>query len=454
MFIFQFDVVLALLLAFAVFIFIPRSLRWIYLLALSIVLLAFASLSGLLLMALQTLFAYCIVFALGRIKTPIWRLWLCWASVFIELCPILIFRLWSGPIATRDWLLPLGLSFYTFQLIAYILEVYWERRPIEKNLGRFMLFSFLFANKNVGPIERPTLLDQIKDLPFPSSEVLFRSAFFIWLGLFQKFAIADNIAPYVDPVLAKPQDFAGIPVWCAILLSKYQIFCDFSGGSLVALGLAGVFGLKLTKNFDRPFAALSLREFWRRWHISLQSWIRDYVFFPLLTTRFARFGVFPILLLTFILFGIWHDFRWTFVAYGALQAVLLWLALDRWIMRFFSRATAPFILVFNYCVLLCLPSVLFRATSLQQAWDIWRHLGLRLGSWDFFIGMGKTSLPKIGFFILLNELWQWADAKWKLLDLIARRTWVERVGLSLVLLIFLFLTAKLDQNLDFVYRQY
>jgi D-alanyl-lipoteichoic acid acyltransferase DltB (MBOAT superfamily) len=432
---------LVIFFAAAFYIFCRPRWRWLYLFLLSCGMLLAASPSSFALACAQTAAAYGMGLWLGQKKRPAWALWLC---IVAQLTPLLFYK------AAGNWAIPLGLSYYTFQILSYLIEVHWQRIPAERRIGPFASYMLFFANKVAGPIERPALLAQMFSVQTPQGRDLFRSAMWIWLGLFQKFALADNLSDYVQPVMQFPENYSGLTATIAVLLSKYQIFCDFSGISLIALGLGGLFGLKLTPNFARPFASVSLREFWSRWHISLQTWIRDYVFFPLLSTRIARFGILPAMTVSFVVFGLWHDLRWTFVAYGVLQAVLVRFEPG----AFARRLGRPAAVLFNYCVLISLPSVLFRARTFSEAFNVWKSIGYDPKNWEFFWDLGTFKLPALAGFIVVNEILQWAQFRFDLFGRMAALPWLVKTAMAVALLAALVLCSKFDPHSVFIYSQF
>ncbi len=442
---------LLLFTAAAFFLFCGPQLRWLYLLFLSCGLLLAASPLAFLLVLGQTAVAYGMGLWLDRKKPHAVGLWLC---LILQLLPLLFYKAIGisdgDPATAANWVVPLGLSYYTFQILSYLIEIHWGRVPAERNFARFASYILFFANKVAGPIERPGLLAQMVSIETPTGPQLFKSAMWIWLGLFQKFVLADNLAEYVLPVLQFPQNYEGLTATIAVLISKYQIFCDFSGISLIALGVGGLFGLKLTPNFNRPFAAVTLREFWSRWHISLQSWIRDYVFYPLLSTRFARFGVLPLMMVTFVLFGLWHDWRWTFVVYGVIQAVLVRFEPGRFAQRF----GWPIAVFFNYCILISLPSVLFRASSFTEAWNVWRSMGWDAKNWSYFWDLGVLKLPVIAGLVIVHEVIQWGEFRYNLFERMSAWAWPLKMLIALILLAVLILYSKFDPQSVFIYSQF
>lgn len=440
------SILLTILAGFVVFLFTPARWRWLVLLALSIAVIAQYSIRDLAKLLGLTMFAYMAGLLIEKYRSRL----LLWVCILVVLVPIFDNRLTIGS-RLPGIAIGLGLSFYIFQIIAYFVETHFGRRKAERHAGYFFLYQSFFANKVAGPIERPGLLDQLPSIRCPNASQLFHSLLLIWFGLFQKFVLADQIAMYVKPVFRRPAAFEGLPATIAVLLSKYQIYCDFSGASFIALGFAGLFGISLTPNFLRPFSALTLREFWKRWHISLQIWIREYVFFPLLATPLARLGVFPILLVTFIVFGLWHGFNWTFVVYGALQAVLIQLAPER-IFQKLRLGRVP-VLVFNYVLLISLPGVLFRTFTLEHAVKVWRSMGIGAQNLQDYTKLGSFDLRLLILFAFAHEFALWAMEVWRIPERISSR-WYYRAGIALPLLAILLFFAKVSQRSSFIYSRF
>jgi alginate O-acetyltransferase complex protein AlgI len=221
-------------------------------------------------------------------------------------------------------ILPIGISFYTFEAINYTVDVYRRKLPAERNLGHFMLFILFFPHLVAGPIVRARdFLPQIRRRKRFSSPRMHLGAQFFLLGLLKKLAIADRMALYVDPVFADPHAYSAAPVGLAAIAYALQVYCDFSGYSDMAIGTAHMLGYKLAPNFNIPYAALSISEFWRRWHISLSSWLRDYLYIPLGGSRGGAWRTYRNLLLTMTLGGLWHGASWNYVLFGVLQGLLL-----------------------------------------------------------------------------------------------------------------------------------
>ena len=227
-------------------------------------------------------------------------------------------------------ILPIGISFYTFEAINYTVDVYRRRIPAERNLLHFMLFITFFPHLVAGPIVRARdFLPQIRRPKHWDWVRLQVGVQFLLMGLFKKVAIADRMALYVDPVFQDPGQFSSAATWLAVLAYALQIYCDFSGYTDMALGAAHMLGYKLAQNFNLPYLAVNISEFWRRWHISLSTWLRDYLFIPLGGSRGSdcprcRRGLTNRnLLITMTLGGLWHGAAWTFVVWGVLHGLLL-----------------------------------------------------------------------------------------------------------------------------------
>ncbi|HWE49817.1 MAG TPA: MBOAT family O-acyltransferase [Bryobacteraceae bacterium] len=222
------------------------------------------------------------------------------------------------------WLLPVGISFHTFQAVSYTVEVYRGSVRAERNLLSYALYVAFFPQMVAGPIERPghllPQLHQPKNFDFPRLRSGLRLA--LW-GLIKKSMVADLVAPLVNTVYARPRDFAGPMLALATLLFAVQIFCDFSGYSDMAVGLARILGYDLTMNFRHPYSAKDIAGFWRRWHISLSTWFRDYLYIPLGGNRVSALRWGGVVLLVFLVSGLWHGANWTFVVWGGLHGLYL-----------------------------------------------------------------------------------------------------------------------------------
>ncbi|MDB6137760.1 MAG: alginate O-acetyltransferase, partial [Verrucomicrobiaceae bacterium] len=229
---------------------------------------------------------------------------------------------WNYSPSKLKLLLPLGLSFHTFQSMSYIIEVYRGRQKAERHLGYYGLYVMYFPQLVAGPIERPqNLLHQLRD-PAPLSDSLLSGGFrLLLLGFFKKLVIADRLAPLLQPVFSNPHSAEGGALVLATMLFSIQIYCDFSGYTDIARGTSRLMGIDLMRNFNAPYLASSVRDFWRRWHISLSTWFREYLFLPLGGSRVShRHFYYTNLIIVFGLSGLWHGAAGHYLVWGLFHA--------------------------------------------------------------------------------------------------------------------------------------
>ena len=225
-------------------------------------------------------------------------------------------------IVALNLILPVGISFYTFQTLSYVIDVYRGNIKTEPNFFYYALFVSFFPQLVAGPIERPdNLLPQLKAEPKWNKDNFIRGSKYLLLGFFKKICVADYLAQYVNSVYNSPDEASGLGVVIATILFAFQIYCDFSGYTDIATGCARIMGIRLMKNFDHPYSATTITEFWSRWHISLSSWFRDYLYIPLGGNRCKKARHLFNLFIVFLVSGLWHGAAWTFVLWGALHAV-------------------------------------------------------------------------------------------------------------------------------------
>lgn len=223
-------------------------------------------------------------------------------------------------VPSYNFLLPVGISFYTFQTLSYTIDIYRRKQEPEYHFGRFALFVSFFPQLVAGPIERSVnLIPQFRqDFRFEYERVKNGLMLMCW-GFFKKIVIADRLAEYVNIVYNNPHDYSGVSNIIATFFFSFQIYCDFSGYSDIAIGAAMVMGYRLMTNFRRPYFADSIREFWQRWHISLSTWFRDYVYISLGGNRVVKWRWYYNLFITFLVSGLWHGADWTFIIWGAIH---------------------------------------------------------------------------------------------------------------------------------------
>lgn len=223
-----------------------------------------------------------------------------------------------------DVVLPIGISFYTFMSMGYTIDVYRRLMPAERSLLNFSVFVSFFPHLVAGPILRPDhFLPQLRKEPVIESEKILVGLCWIVLGFVKKVVIADSLVVYVDRVFANPDANGGLGLLIGMVFYAFQIYCDFSGYSDIAYGIAKIMGYDLGRNFRRPYLACNFSDFWRRWHISLSQWLRDYLYIPLGGNRGGVLGHCRNLMVTMLLGGLWHGANWTFIIWGGIHGLYL-----------------------------------------------------------------------------------------------------------------------------------
>ncbi len=267
--------------------------------------------------------------------------------------------------------LPLGISFYTFETISYVVDVYRGRIKAERNFPDYALFLMFFPHLIAGPIVRPGhFLPQVKRIKYLNWQRVQAGAQLFLLGLVKKVVIADQLANLVDPVFASPGAYSSGTVWAAVLCYTLQIYCDFSGYSDMAIGLAHTLGFHLPVNFNMPYLSLNIAEFWRRWHISLSTWLRDYLYIPLGGNRRGAARMYCNIMVTMLLGGLWHGAGWTFIFWGLYHGLLLAAhRAIRWPVWLDNKIFVPLRILVTF-IFVCIGWVFFRAKSLPDAWLI------------------------------------------------------------------------------------
>ncbi len=259
------------------------------------------------------------------------KLWLA-ISIFAALSVLFFFKYYNllartaggivGFDLTLSLLLPIGISFYTFQTLSYSIDVYRGSIKAEHHFGYYALFVTFFPQLVAGPIERPdNLIPQLKEEHRWDNEAFLSGAKRMTAGFFKKIVVADLTAQYVDRIFGSPNEVSGIAVIAAAMLFAVQIYCDFSGYTDIAIGCARIMGYRLMQNFNRPYSARNIKEFWARWHISLTSWFKDYIYIPLGGNRRGFVRMLINLSVVFVVSGLWHGAEWTFLLWGILHAV-------------------------------------------------------------------------------------------------------------------------------------
>ena len=301
-----------------------------------------------------------------------------------------------------EWLLPIGISFYTFQSMSYSIDVYRGQRIAERHFGYFSLYVSFFPQLVAGPIERARdLLPQLRHQNSFSGEDFRMGFLFLLWGFFLKLVVAERLGLYVDPVFADPAQYSGLANILAGYGFTYQLFCDFAGYSMIAIGSARMLGVRLTLNFNRPFISRSLSEFWRRWHITLSTWFRDYVFKPFLSVTRNRFQRYAVLLGVWGLFGLWHGASWNFIAFGVYVGCVLIIShgTKRYRKRIaarvfpehspFAQALYRILQTVIFIQVLVVAVVFFRSESIQDSFTVFSQIAMN--SW---FDPGLAVLPR------------------------------------------------------------
>ncbi len=270
---------------------------------------------------------------------------------------------------------PVGISFFTFQAVSYTIDSYRGKIEGERNFIRFAVFVSLFPRILAGPIERAgNMLPQFAEKPKISGENITDGLSLFAVGLFKKVALADYLAMYVDPVYADPASHQAPVLLLATFAFAWQIYFDFSGYTDMARGIGRMMGIRLMLNFNNPYLATGLGDFWGRWHISLSTWFRDYVYVPLGGNRRGRSRTYVNMVLTMIISGLWHGAMWTFLLWGAVHALgrLLTRAMEG--TRFYRNHVPKAVKQLFTFSLVTFAWIFFRARSVEDAWLIVRRI--------------------------------------------------------------------------------
>ena len=348
------------------------------------------------------------------------------------------------------FILPVGISFYTFQALGYSIDVYRGTTKVERDFATYALFVSFFPQLVAGPIERSNnLLPQFKQQHrFDYEAVLSGVKLMVW-GYFMKLALADRCGIYVDAIFNNVDKHNGGSYLVASLLFPFQIYGDCAGYSLIAIGVARVMGFRLMENFRRPYFATSVGEFWHRWHISLSTWFKDYVYIPLGGNRVGRLRNYFNLLVTFVISGIWHGANWTFFLWGTLHGILLCIEKALGIGKQKFTGINKFFHWAVTFVLVCLAWILFRANSLSDAMmvikGIFTNLGVPKPEYANFIAIGMAMT-----ILLIKEFadeYQWpvrvADSK----------SWIVRHVYLVMMIAYIILFGVLGGD-QFIYFQF
>jgi len=360
-------------------------------------------------------------------------------------------------------LLPVGISFYTFQTLSYSIDVYRGKRKPEHHLGIFGLYVAFFPQLVAGPIERSThLLPQFFEKhEFEYHRVTNGLKRMAW-GFFKKVVIADRLAVYVNQVYNNPSEYSGAHIWIATYFFAFQIFCDFSGYSDIAIGAAEVMGYRFMENFRRPYLAQSIGEFWKRWHISLSTWFRDYLYIPLGGNRVNKGRWYFNLFIVFLISGLWHGANWTFVIWGALHGLYLIFAIVSAKVRgqlTTSCGLARFPVVHAYLKriitfhLVCFAWIFFRANSVGDAFTLAGNLFHFESFSNIPLALGDSGMRIALLTILLMEVFHYTQEKTSITRLVSRQHIAVRWACYYALLLSIIVYGVFEES-AFIYFQF
>ena len=334
----------------------------------------------------------------------------------------------SVPLNHLEVLLPIGISFYTFQSMSYVIDVYRKDIKPTRNLLEFAAFVSFFPHLVAGPIMRPTtLLPQIEHKRKFNIDQFYQGIYLIFWGLTKKVVIADNLAEYVNDIFNQWQTVDGGLALLGIYAFAFQIYCDFSGYTDAARGVAKLLGFELALNFNLPYFSTSPREFWARWHISLSTWLRDYLYIPLGGSRGGKWMVYRNLMLTMMIGGLWHGAAWTFVVWGFYQGVIL--VVHRMVEPYLKRIQPRNAIdeacwkgarIFVTFHLVCLGWLIFRAESMRQVWGMLEAIATR------FAVPSSSMLVPVTLCIIPLVLYQMLQYLTRDLDIISKTPWYVR----------------------------
>ncbi len=381
------------------------------------------------------------------------------------------FNIFYG-VPTFDILLPVGISFYTFQTLSYTIDVYNGKTPVQNHLGIFAVYVSFFPQLVAGPIERSNhLLPQFfVEHKFSYDRVKFGLQQMLW-GFFKKVVIADRLAIVVDGVYNNLDNYSGFSLLVATLFFTFQIYCDFSGYSDIAIGSARVMGFELMDNFKRPYFSKSISEFWQRWHISLSTWFRDYLYIPLGGNRVVKWRWYYNLFITFLVSGFWHGANWTFIVWGALHGTYLIMAIGlrkpkQYILDLFklnnTYAHKTYQVGFTFS-LAVFAWIFFRANNISDAFYVISNIFSDIGDYTN-LSLMKLKLRGLGVsqndmlisfglivFMELYNLYERSGCVWKKLG--NKPKWI-RWGVYYILIFGILFLAPYSRVSNFIYFQF
>lgn len=361
------------------------------------------------------------------------------------------------------WLFPLGISFYTFQALSYLTEIYWKEEEPEENLADFMIYMLFFMKFLSGPIERARdMLPQLKSgKPVAYPSIVYGMKLIV-VGLIKKLILADYISPYIDGIFNSIHTASGIQLLMACLLYPVELYGDFSGYTDIALGGACMLGFKLSPNFNRPFIAQTTAEFWRRWHMSLSFWVKDYLYLPLFSSmrRWGQWGVFLSLSLTFAGLGAWHGAGWNYIIYGLIQGLIIFYEMKTAMIRnkiknWIGNPLFTTLSILRTYLLFAFSLIFFRLESVSDALYYIRNISFSThASWkEVSIGIPDHNCIVAGSALVLILVYEYFMSKRDLLEALEKQPMLVRWGIYYLLAIMFFTLGQFNSD-SFIYLQF
>lgn len=361
------------------------------------------------------------------------------------------------------WLFPLGISFYTFQALSYLTEIYWKEEEPEENLADFMIYMLFFMKFLSGPIERARdMLPQLKSgKPVAYPSIVYGMKLIV-VGLIKKLILADYISPYIDGIFNSIHTASGIQLLMACLLYPVELYGDFSGYTDIALGGACMLGFKLSPNFNRPFIAQTTAEFWRRWHMSLSFWVKDYLYLPLSSgmRRWGQWGVFLSLSLTFAGLGAWHGAGWNYIIYGLIQGLIIFYEMKTATIRnkiknWIGNLLFATLSILRTYLLFAFSLIFFRLESVSDALYYIRNISFSThASWkEVSIGIPDHNCIVAGSALVLILVYEYFMSKRDILEALEKQPMLVRWSIYYLLAIMFFTLGQFNSD-SFIYLQF